>query len=378
MTKGERRRLNEAKKLSVKGRTVQPADEWRPLTLTDDSVPLTRKMKNKKVKAAPTTVTLGGTNYEEKDGVLLGGGGASEAGWHKIEDFYRCPKEFQLRHIRGVRVPQVQTPEHFAIGIMFHAGRARWFANRFDASPKGWKSIQRAVREAAAEGNLPTSVASEQTALKYLTEFIQHYSMLPKPDPIAAEYKLGPVALNVGDPFPLWRTARLDDVSRYPEAGGKLCIGESKTTSTSVADVVATYELHGQTMLQMLLWRMDPNGEKKHGKAEGIMLDVTVKGYGGAKSKFGRIFIPITNWQIDWFAKDLRNQVFASNAVDWNSNAGRNTANCTRLIGRGRIACDYKDLCRLGPDGTSKYVVGKGVALKTYAKQHPEQVSPWA
>jgi hypothetical protein len=330
-------------------------------------------------KRTTDTVTQGGTSYEVGvDGALLGKGGASEAGWHSIQDFLHCPKEYQFRHIRKLRIPTQRTPDHFAVGQLFHAARARWFTLGFKQDDKTWQQILRAMREDALANKLPVSLGAEQQATKLIQAFMKFYGTQPKPKVIAAEYKLGPTPLRQGDPFMLWRTARLDDVSIYPEAGNRLCIGESKTTSTSVNDTVKQYTLHGQTMMQALLWKNDPNGEKKYGPIAGIMLDVTVKGGSGAEPSFGRSFVQITDHQLRWFAESLAGYIRAASGVDRNSTVPRNPASCTRLAGRARISCEFTELCRFGSSATAQFVVGEeSISLKEWAKRHPTEVAPW-
>jgi hypothetical protein len=310
--------------------------------------------------------------------VLLGEGGPTEAGWHSIEAFLRCPKEYQFRHIRKMSQPLAQTPDYFAFGILFHAGRARWFANKFDTSPKSWQSVVDAVQQETTASHLPISAKVTERVLFHLQEFMAYYSKRPRPTPVAAEYKLGPTPLIKGDSFFLWRTARLDDVSKYPEHGMKLCIGESKTTSTTLNDLFNQYELSGQTMLQALLWQNDPNGAAKYGPVEGILLDGVVKAYGKKdKPKFGRQFIPITKHQLDWFSLNLRGYLKAAASVDWNADAPRNVSACTRLIGRGRIACDYRDLCRYGKSAALKFVFEDGGSVSRWQPSEAEHVAPW-
>jgi hypothetical protein len=346
----------------------------------------TPKTKTKEIRSSktpdsstPRTLTQGGTEYEVgPDGALLGKGGASEAGWHAIQDFLHCPKEYQFRHIRKIYTPLRRTPDHFAVGQLFHAARARWFGEGFREDDKTWRKIREAMRESALENKLPVSLAAETQATTLIQAFMKFYGTQPKPKVIAAEYKLGPAPLRTGDPFTLWRTARLDDVSIYPEAGNRLCIGESKTTSTSVNDTVKQYTLHGQTMMQALLWKMDPNGEKKHGPVAGIMLDVTVKGSGDAPPSFGRQFVPITDYQLQWFAESIVGYLRAAAGVDRNATVPRNPAACTRLAGRARIACEYTDLCRFGASATSQFVMGEeAISLQAWAKKHPTEVAPW-
>jgi hypothetical protein len=306
---------------------------------------------------------------------LLGKGGATEAGWHRIQYALECMKKLQFV-LRGVHQPQVQTPDHFGVGIMYHAGRARWFSLRFATDEKAWMKIRDAVREAAASNKLPVSLKAEQDALALISAYIEHYKRLPKPNPIAAEYKLGPTPIIPGDQFSM-RTAQLDDVSHYPEVSNWLCIGESKTTSTTVGDVENQYTVHGQTMLQMLLWKNDPNGEKKYGPVKGVMLDVAVKGYSGKPPKFGRVFVQITDYQLNWFARSLRGYLGAAAAVDWNTEAPRNPMSCTRMQGRGRIACEFRDLCKFGKSAAGNFVLEDGSSLLRFKPDEFRRVMPW-
>lgn len=309
--------------------------------------------------------------------VLLGGGGASPAGYHQIESFLRCPKEYQFAHVRGLREPQATNPDYFSIGSLFHAGRARWFANKFDCSDASWDSIRDAVQAEALLQKLPVTIGAERKALALLQEFVGHWSKRPRPQPVAAEYLVGPVAIQEGDPFFLWRSARLDDLSRYPEAGGKLCIGESKTTSTSIADTVNQYTLHGQTLMQLATYNAAPNGRALYGPVAGIVLDVTKKPYGTEKAQFGRTFIPVSETALEWFIASMRHHLKQASQVDWDTPVPRNPSACTRQLGRMRAPCPFRDLCQHGKSASVKYVLRDGSSLRTFRPQKGMTVAPW-
>ncbi len=146
--------------------------------------------------------------------ILLGEGGASPAGWHSIESIFRCGKEFQLREVRKIHKPYEYNPDHFTVGSCFHAGRARWFSLNFDAGSEAMVAVRAAVIEEAQKLELPSRATAIASALDYLTQYIAHYQMQPAPRPLAAEYLLGPAPFKPDDPFYMFRTARLDDVSR--------------------------------------------------------------------------------------------------------------------------------------------------------------------
>jgi hypothetical protein len=303
--------------------------------------------------------------------------GATSAGWHSIESFLRCPKEYQFRQIRGLRVPSSQTPDYFAVGQLFHIMKAAWYESSFKQDDATLDAIRRLVAVEAAKAPLPITLEAERAALHYFEEYVEHWGPRTKPQVVAAEYDLGPAPLMKDDPPMLWRTARIDDVSRYAEAGGKLAIGEAKTTSTSINDTVQQYTLHGQPLLQALLWKNSKQGEATHGPIAGVVLDVVQKGYGGKRSQFARVFIETPERALKWFAVNLRAQLRAATLVDWNAEAPRHIHSCTRLVGRARVACEFRDLCMRGRSASVKYVMKDGSSLLNFKPDDERKVMPW-
>jgi hypothetical protein len=314
---------------------------------------------------------------DENHVVEHGGGGPTDAGWHKMDAALRCFKEYQLREIRGIHVPIPQTPDYFASGLGVHAGRARWFADKFPSDANGWKRIVTAVEEDFDKQKLPISNAAYKFTLKLLQEYCEHWSLQPKPTPIVAEHLIGPAPLLSGDPFPLWRTARIDDASYYPEALNQLCIGEAKTTSTSINDCINEYTLHGQPSLQFVLWKMATQGEAKYGKLQGVMLDIIQKGYGTDKSKFARHLLTFSEHMVAWYVKNLRVIMRALPAIDWNTEVPRNITSCTRMIGKMRVACTFRELCMNGKSASIKYVLRNGKSLLSFKPDAEHQAMPW-
>lgn len=306
------------------------------------------------------------------------GGGRSTAGWHSIEALLRCPKEYQLREIRQIREPAAATPDHFAVGTGFHAGRARWFTLHFATNAKAMKSIEEAVVAEFEMAKLPVGKRALGATMDLLNQYIEHWSGRPRPTPKAAEYLIGPAPLKDGDPFMLHRTARIDDASEYPESGGKLCIGEAKTTSVSIADTVNQYQLHGQPLLQLVLWKMAPQGEAKLGPAAGIMLDIVKKPYSGEKAQFGRVFVPVSPFALNWYVENMRHYLRQAAQIDWDTEVPRNITACTRTIGRMRAPCEFRDLCAHGRAASLKYVMGKEAkSLLDYKPTGGRGKMPW-
>lgn len=303
--------------------------------------------------------------------VLVGSakGGASAAGWHAIEAFLRCPKEYQFKHVRGLRRPSLVTPDPLAFGQMAHAARAAWLASKCAPISKCWPAVQKAVADCHLDAPLPIRQEAETNCLALMAEYIKHWSTRPHPKALATEYPLGPAPLDESHPFFFYRTARLDDVSVYPEAGNALCIGEFKTTSVSVADCVQQYTLHGQPLLQWLLWKMAPQGEAMHGPIKYVMLDVAVKPYGDKKPSFARVALPLEDHALTWYVESMYGYLKAASRVERDSNVPRNVTACTRLIGRGRFPCEYRDLCAHGSSARTAYVGKNGESLDELSKK---------
>ena len=308
--------------------------------------------------------------------VLEGEAGPTEAGWHAIESFLRCPKAWQYENIRGIRIPEQFEQPAFTVGRMMHAGKAKWIANKFKTDEKTVQKVHAAVEGEMELGSLPSKPEALAYGRKYMTEYMAHWGIRPLPKPVATEYKLGPAAFAPDSPFFLYRTARLDDVSHYPEAGGALCIGETKTTSDSIKSCVDQYTLHGQPLLQKLLWKYAPQGEAMHGPVAGVMLDVIKKGYGTDRSQFARVFLPITDRAVEWYQRSFAAQLRAASMVDWNADAPRNINGCTYMAGRARVACKYRDLCLHGRTASVKYTFADGTSLMQWKKPGRE-VPPW-
>lgn len=315
---------------------------------------------------------------KNEHGILIGKGGVSEKGFHQVLPYLNCAKEYQLARVRGIRLAQAETKAGLAEGSMFHAGRAIWFGSNFQTGQNIWNQMVSEVESEAEKMNLPTTKEATRNALKYLQEYVEHWSGRPKPRVLAVEHKLGPVPMDADDPLFTYRTARVDDVSHYEEAGGALCIGEAKTTSLSASEVQKVYELHGQPLLQHYLYRASKVGAQKLGNALGSMLDVVQKGYGKKKSKFTRIFLPITEFSLQWFATDMRERLRASQQITWDSKADRNITACTRVAGGHLFPCEFRFLCQNGPNATGRYVIGeKGESLKAHVPSDGKKAMPW-
>lgn len=299
--------------------------------------------------------------------------GASPAGWHRIAAKFECDKKYQLQEVWKIRQPAAATSDPLAVGSLFHMGRAHWFDSAFSTDARYASALDAYIRESALLMPLPVKDDAISRALSYLGQYIEYWSARAKPKVIGTEYDLkAPVVPGFDD-----RTARLDDVSEYPEHSFKLCIGECKTTSESVNAVVNEYTQHGQPILQSILWEMATNGAAMHGPADAVLLDVVVKGYGKEKCQFGRVPIRITQFQKDWFTASLWKHVSDAHGITTESAALRNPLSCTRQIGRMRVPCAYRDLCQRGKSAAVLYVdeQGDSVASPKYAER--KGAKPW-
>ncbi len=310
--------------------------------------------------------------------VLLGQGGVTSAGWHSIESFYRCEKEYQFQHVRKIKLPTAETPDYFAVGIFFHAARAKWFSLRCVRTTETRTAVMEAIDEARETLDIPATDDAVRRAQELIGMYMDHWSTRLLPRPEAAEYLLGPSALHLDDvPYSkLHVTARLDDVSYYPDAQG-LWIGEGKTTSGSIADCVKQYELHGQILLQAALWRVAPQGEARFGPIAGVMLDIVKKPYGKEKAQFARHALHINPKQLDWFVENLRGMRTNATNMTWDMKPVRNVTQCTRLVGRMRAVCPYRELCRHGKTASIHYTMEDGSSLLDWKPSPGQATPPW-
>lgn len=302
-------------------------------------------------------------------------GGPSGAGWSELEPYLRCPKEYQLAKVRQITRPTAQTPDYFAVGAFVHAGRARWLAAGQGLGDEVWTAIRADVDAARSGLPLPCSEQSVGDALRYIQEYVDHWSIREKPKIVAVEHLLGPADLLGGADSA--RTARLDDFGFYPEAGGRLAIGECKTTTAPISDVANQYTLHGQPTLQRLLWDLAPQGAATYGPVAGMVLDVVQKGYGGKRCQFSRLFVPHDERVQLWAKSDLARNTIAKNAVAWDTDAERRITSCTRLIGKARVACQYRDLCSVGRAGAQGFVFSNGESITNWKPSPGQETPPW-
>lgn len=329
-------------------------------------------IKQRKLNKAPAPKAVVKTKAQTFKSLRPPPSGASPAGWHKVESYFHCPKKFQLKEVWGLRRPAYITPDPLAIGQLFHVGRAWWFDQGFPQGSDAWTKLTEWVQQAALDNQLPVREEAIRSALKYLDQYCTYWASRAKPRVVATEYALSGSIPGVISP----RTARLDDIGEYPEANYKLCIGECKTTSVSVNDVVQEYTLHGQTALQRTLWYESPEGFAKHGPVEFILLDIIVKGFGKDKCTFGRQPVRVSDYTTRWFVKSLGGAVSAMETMTKESPVERRVTSCTRQIGRMRVDCEFKSLCAQGQSAALGYVDAKGESLGS-AKYRSEPVKPW-
>lgn len=313
------------------------------------------------------------------DKCIEGDSGPTEQGWHKIESYLRCPKEYQYGVVRGITVPRHEQPDYLSVGSLVHAGRAKWFALGCPP-PKDDNAMAEVAAAMTAEAykqKLPITLDAQRQATALVGAYINHWSMRAQPQAVAVEYKIGPAPLLNG--YSETRTARLDDLSRYPEAGSQLCIGECKTTSTSVNDTINQYRLNGQLVVQLALYKMDPNGEAKFGPVAGVMLDIIKKGYGKDRPAFARELISLPTHVVDRFAKQISEATTQATSTRWNHTVARNISACTRIIGRARVACQFRDLCIRGRNAASQFVFADGTPIVQFTPDDKNNKTsmPW-
>lgn len=300
--------------------------------------------------------------------------GASPRGWHAIEAVFHCGKKFELQQRWGLRRPMTMTPDALGTGGLFHQGRAWWFSNNFATGKDAWDKLKTFVEEAALLYELPVKQDVINRTLSYLDQYCTYWSARVKPRVKEVEYTL---TGNILGPDFDDRTARIDDLSEYPDNSFKLCIGECKTTSVSVKDAVEEYTVHGQPTKQAILFEAAPEGARKYGSVSDILLDVIVKGYGKEKCSFGRQVLRITDHMKNWYLPMLAAKVSEAQRIMDGEPGVRNITSCTRLIGRMRVPCLYRDLCQRGRSAAPAYVDRDGISLNNPKYTKMEGYKPW-
>ena len=309
----------------------------------------------------------------------MGAGGVTSDGYHSFHDYLRCPKKHQYVKVRKIREPRSVIAPAFAVGIMVHAGRATWLGSQSSLDSDVIKAVHAAIDKAASETPLPTTPLVIKDAHRYMTEYIDYWSMRETPRTVATEMLVEHTWPGGRAAGPVKGTARLDDISFYPEAGKALCIGEAKTTSGSIESCVKKYKLHPQPMFQRILYSKAANGEACYGTVAGTILDVIQKGLGGKPCQFDRRFIPLSDKVLAAAEAYLVREKWAANELEWDDDvaAPRHFAHCTETIGMMLVTCAYQPLCMQGRDAALQFVTEDGQYLHKHVPAERKEVMPW-
>lgn len=292
-------------------------------------------------------------------GVLVGESGPSPAGWHSLAQYLACPKMYQFSQLRKLRAVNAgESHIALAVGSLFHAGRAAWFATQCSAD---FAHVSKGMEDEA--GKIKANDQAVEDAKQIVRQYIEHYRLRPIPKVRAVEFLVSADKYN-STPFPGGaRTARLDDVSEYVEANGACCIGEAKTTSDSLVGCVKEYDLHGQPLGQALLYKAI--GEP-FGRIAFVMLDVVKKPNArGGKCQFLRQAVPITDYSLSWYLPSLVASLRDVEFTKVSGNANRNPKACStpwvNEWGKANFrTCEFVDLCKFGPDARTRFQNASG------------------
>lgn len=277
--------------------------------------------------------------------------GPSSAGFHKIIDFMRCPQEHKFKHVMGLKKRDSEPSSALLIGVLAHVGRAYWFASQFKAPIE---QCQGAISQHVQQYGLYNATDAEREAQRLIAAYIEHWRSKPLPLCRAVEYDIAPTNMKPGDPLELYRTARFDDLSIYPDALNKLCIGDLKTTSDSISGCVNEYRQNGQFILYNILYKMAKEGQALFGPSAGMMIDVLTK---DKVPKFHRELIIVTSFQEHWFIRSMQGWLKAAQQVTPYTEVPRNVSQCCRSVSRkGTYMCDYHQLCHFGASAVGQYV----------------------
>lgn len=300
--------------------------------------------------------------------------GASPRGWHAIEAMFHCGKKFELEHYWKVRRPMTMTPDALGVGGLFHQFRAHWFNSNFQTGAAYWETAKAFVEEAALLYALPVKDDTIRRTLHYADQYATYWSARVKPRVKHVEY---PLKASILPPEFDDRTARIDDVSEYPDSNWKLAVGECKTASTDFNRVISEYTLHGQPVKQVILWEAAENGERTYGPVEYVLLDIIIKGYGKEKCQFARSAVRVYDHTKNWFLPMLAHKVTEAQRIMDGNPGERNITSCTRAIGKMLVPCTYRDLCQRGKSATPAYVDSTGTALSSPKYTKMDGRKPW-
>lgn len=294
--------------------------------------------------------------------------GATAYGWHQIEPFTICPKEYQYRRIRGIQQRAPFLAEPLAVGLLLHAARAQWFYDKRKGDT--WREAMLEYRRLEEAEGVRMAPSALHTAVLTFEAYVDYWSIRPKPEVLAIEHEIKPRALVKDAPQWSWRGARLDSVERWR---GKTWVGELKSTTSAPSRVTDIYTLNGQTLLQAALWGEEET--KKFGPLGGILLDIMVKPTGKKKARaVPRVPLHIDQMQhaLKWFRKDFSTWVMQSSLIDWNASVERRPV-CMRTYG----PCDFRSMCLRGRAGSNAFVLRDGTPVSAWQPSPGKEVPPW-
>lgn len=292
--------------------------------------------------------------------------GHSGAGWHAIESFIRCPKEYQFSAVRKIGQHRPFIPGPLSVGLLLHAARAQWLHD--ERKGELWREAMEryAAKTEAEEGKL--SPGSLSAAAGYFAGYSAYWKVRPVTGVLAIEHYMSPRGISQNAPVWAFRTARYDSIEKWR---GKTWIGELKSTSDSGNRLTEQYTLHGQLLLQMALWGEEE--DDTFGPLEGVLIDPILKrsagGAGGPRIEIRKSECAAA---LTWFRKDLKTWLMQAQSVDWDA-APERRPNCMRAYG----PCEFRGLCLKGRRGANQFVLENGKALVTWTPKPGQSVPPW-
>lgn len=306
-------------------------------------------------------------NEPNEHGVIVGSAreGPSIAGFHKVVTIQRCETEYRLAEVIGAKPKDPKANMAFDIGGLTHHGRGTWFSTQCTMHVDDvCQEISNFVK---ASGD-PIKLQAEREAQRLMTAYIKHWRLYPTPNVLAVEYPIGPAPMKKNDPFFLYRTGRLDDVSIWPDSQGLACIGDLKTTSDTISGTINEYKQSGQFMTYAILWKMAKEGQLKFGPTPGVMIDILTK---EENPKFHRELIVVTEHQQRWWYENMSHLLRRAAQITESTPTSRNTTQCARSISRrGSYLCTYHNLCKFGASAAGQFVMPDGNLLS----ERPELV----
>ncbi len=199
-------------------------------------------------------------------------GGASGRGWSNYNMLQRCPRMFQLNHIRKVEVSRES--KALSVGIAFHAFMALYYVNL--------RALQRNEEEGPSPSRLRDELFEQNADPEYVAEAWRIFAAYADYYEAVGDY-LEPIAIEklARDPK-TGNTCRYDLIARVNDSAKDrgiipgIYVVEHKSASRLDRAATEGWYLDGEVLGQLLIY---PRAglSRLYGKIQGVIVNIAVK-----------------------------------------------------------------------------------------------------